>query len=81
MDKKNFFTVNTKEKGLEETNEVAEMCVSESGLLLAMDRHGNGRIYSVYHGNKVYKVLSSGGEGVDADEKMGKVGFKREPRY
>jgi hypothetical protein len=81
MDKKNFFSINTNEKGLEESNEVTEMCVSESGLLLAMDRHGNGRIYSLFHGNKVYKVLSSGGEGVYADENLGKVGFKREPRY
>jgi hypothetical protein len=81
MDKKNFFSINSKEKGLEETNEVTEMCVSESGLLLAMDKHGNGRIYSLYHGNKVYKVLSKGGGGVDVDENLGKVGFKREPRY
>lgn len=59
MDKKNFFTINSKEKVLEESNEVRSICVSETGLLLVVDKHNFARIYSVYHGNKVYKLLST----------------------
>lgn len=46
MDKKNFFTINSKEKVLEETNEVRAITISETGLLMVLDKHNFGRLYS-----------------------------------
>ena len=82
MDKKNFFTINSKEKSMEDSNEVKSICASENGLLLVVDKHNFARIYSVYHGNKVYKLLSSVTFTLDnQDENVLVTSFKCDPRY
>jgi WD40 repeat protein len=82
MDKKNFFTINSREKIMENTNEIVQMCKSEAGLLLVLDKHGHGRIYSLYHGNKVYKLLSTTTFSMaDQNSMLPVTSFKSKPTF
>lgn len=56
MNKKNFFTIVQKEKHIEDTNSVIGLTVSSNGLVFVIDRHCNGRVYSVFHGQKLFKT-------------------------
>lgn len=56
MNKKNFFTIVQKEKHIEESNSVVALTVSSNGLVFVIDKHRNGRVYSVFHGQKLFKA-------------------------
>lgn len=56
MNQKNFFTIMSKDKHYEDENSIVAMNVSSSGLVFTIDSLNNGRIYSVFHGTKIYKV-------------------------
>jgi WD40 repeat protein len=57
MSQGNFFTIQQKEKYLEESNEILTITVSECGLVFVMDKHENCRVYSVFHGKKIFKIV------------------------
>ena len=59
MSKKNYFTILSKEKYLEEENEIISLDVSTSGMVLVIDKYRNARVYSCIHGKKLFKINSS----------------------
>ena len=57
MSQKNFFTIVNKEKYIEDENEIVGLNVSSCGLVFVVDKFKNGRTYSVYHGQKIFKAI------------------------
>ena len=56
MNQKNYFTIVKKEKYIEEGNSIVDLNVSSSGLVFVIDKFKNGRVYSVFHGQKMFKT-------------------------
>ena len=56
MNQKNFFTMVKKEKHMEEDNSVVDLIMCSNGLVFVIDKFKNGRVYSVFHGQKMFKT-------------------------
>lgn len=56
MNQKNFFTMVQKEKFMEEENSVVDMIMCSNGLVFVLDKFKSGRVYSVFHGQKMFKT-------------------------
>lgn len=59
MAQKNFFTILSKDKHYEDSNQILGISVSPLGLAFAIDKYQNARIYSIFHGRKICKLSSS----------------------
>lgn len=57
MNQKNFFTVVQKEKVMEDENCIVGMIMCSNGLVFVLDKYKNGRVYSVFHGQKMFKAV------------------------
>jgi hypothetical protein len=56
MKRKNFFTINSGLKHIEEANQIVGQQICANGLLACIDNHSNFRIFSISKKDKLYKL-------------------------